>query len=232
MPRILDDDTDRKFDKEFDRKFDKRFKKEFDRDRDWDMDHDVDHDRDHDVDEDRVRDAAERAAERAREAAERSRENALRTRQNIERAQREMQVRQEEMQRRARELAVRSATARTPMAYGYGVGGGLATARATVPGETVTLVGSGEMRIAGLRLTMVRDELVSYFGPESRDGLLVLEASDDWDGVRAGDVILRADGRAVTSPAGVQRGVEHADGRRVALDVLRKRERRTVTLRW
>jgi hypothetical protein len=123
---------------------------------------------------------------------------------------------------------LRSATVQAPMAYGFGYGvGGLATARARVPGETATLVGSGELNVAGLRLTMVRDELVSYFGPESRDGLLVLEASDDWSDLRAGDVILRVNGRKVRD--GDRASLSIPTGRDVELEILRKGEVQRVT---
>jgi S1-C subfamily serine protease len=54
-----------------------------------------------------------------------------------------------------------------------------------------------EINFPGLRMTTVTPELASYFGAGSENGLLVLEASDDWSPVKTGDVVLTLNGRAV-----------------------------------
>ncbi len=74
--------------------------------------------------------------------------------------------------------ALRSASftfSRTPMAWG----------------------GEGDFSFPGLRLTSVTPELASYFGSGSENGLLVLEASSKWTPLKAGDVVLTHNGRAV-----------------------------------
>ena len=53
--------------------------------------------------------------------------------------------------------------------------------------------------LAGLRVTRVSQELASYFGEGSDRGLLVLEADESWEPLRAGDVILRVNRVRITS---------------------------------
>ena len=55
---------------------------------------------------------------------------------------------------------------------------------------------SSGQSLPGLRVTAVGDELVVYFGEDSRGGLLVLEADSSWAPIRTGDVILSVDGEA------------------------------------
>jgi len=58
--------------------------------------------------------------------------------------------------------------------------------------------GPGSMlTLGGLRVSVVSDALSSYFGKGSEDGLLVLDASDDWHPLQAGDVILSLNGKSV-----------------------------------
>lgn len=57
------------------------------------------------------------------------------------------------------------------------------------PGSTLTL--------GGLRVSVVSGALSSYFGKGSEDGLLVLDANDDWHPLQAGDVILSLNGKSV-----------------------------------
>ena len=58
--------------------------------------------------------------------------------------------------------------------------------------------GPGSMlSLGGLRVSVVSDALSRYFGKGSEDGLLVLDASDDWHPLQAGDVILSLNGKAV-----------------------------------
>ena len=53
------------------------------------------------------------------------------------------------------------------------------------------------LALPGLRLAKVNAELASTLGRGSERGLLVVEASDAWDGLRAGDVLLAIDGEPV-----------------------------------
>ncbi|PYP94568.1 MAG: hypothetical protein DMD34_08275 [Gemmatimonadetes bacterium] len=55
---------------------------------------------------------------------------------------------------------------------------------------------SNAQSLPGLRTTAVGDELVAYFGEDSRGGLLVVEADSSWAPIRTGDVILSVDGEA------------------------------------
>ena len=53
--------------------------------------------------------------------------------------------------------------------------------------------------LRGLRVTVVTEELETYFGEGSARGLLVLEADASWAPIRAGDVIVRVDGAPATT---------------------------------
>jgi C-terminal processing protease CtpA/Prc len=87
--------------------------------------------------------------------------------------------------------------------------------------------------IAGAQLLRV-GELKDYFGVN--DGLLVLRVVPgtpaERAGLRGGDVILRADGRAVTTPGTLSRALERSANRTVKLDVVRKRQKRVMVLKW
>ena len=60
--------------------------------------------------------------------------------------------------------------------------------------------GSSTDVVAGLGLSTVAPELAPYFGEGAENGLLVLKASESWSPLRPGDVILRIDGVAATTP--------------------------------
>lgn len=81
--------------------------------------------------------------------------------------------------------------------------------------------------LRGLRVTVVSEDLVPYFGDEASRGLLVLEASDRWSPLRAGDVIVRIDDEPATSEA--LRGMASAR-RAVTLEVLRRKRLVLMTL--
>ena len=92
----------------------------------------------------------------------------------------------------------------------------------------------GTIRVNGLQLTKVEGDLAAYFGAGSDQGLLVLAASDEWAGVREGDVILRVDGRAVREGDAVRVSVGGRDahdvqllraGKRLTLHVPMERDR-------
>ncbi|HEV2178721.1 MAG TPA: hypothetical protein VGR59_00270, partial [Gemmatimonadaceae bacterium] len=58
--------------------------------------------------------------------------------------------------------------------------------------------GPGSMlTVGGLRVSVVSDGLSSYFGKGSENGLLVLDASDEWHPLQAGDVIVSLNGKSV-----------------------------------
>lgn len=56
---------------------------------------------------------------------------------------------------------------------------------------------NGTFSVAGLKLSIVDGDLADYLGAGSDRGLLVIDGSARWEGIRQGDVILRLDGRPV-----------------------------------
>jgi S1-C subfamily serine protease len=53
------------------------------------------------------------------------------------------------------------------------------------------------LTLGGLRMSVVSPQLASYFGKGSEDGLLLLDVSDYWHPLQAGDVILSVNGKSV-----------------------------------
>lgn len=66
-------------------------------------------------------------------------------------------------------------------------------------GDDIERADDPAARLRGLRLTVVSDELETYFGEGSARGLLVLEADESWAPIRTGDVIVRVDGARATT---------------------------------
>ncbi|MFN2399773.1 MAG: PDZ domain-containing protein [Gemmatimonadaceae bacterium] len=91
--------------------------------------------------------------------------------------------------------------------------------------ESGVILGA-EVRILG--------ELKDYFGVN--EGVLVLHVDPRTpaarSGLKDGDVIVNVDGRAVTTVRGLMRSLEGAEDRSIELQVVRKKERKTVTLKW
>ncbi|MBX6332614.1 MAG: PDZ domain-containing protein [Gemmatimonadaceae bacterium] len=87
--------------------------------------------------------------------------------------------------------------------------------------------------IAGAQVRRV-GELREYFGVS--DGLLVLRVVPGTpaaaSGLRGGDVIVRADGHAITTPSAFARALEQAGDRSVKLEVVRKKKTLPLVLRW
>ena len=88
--------------------------------------------------------------------------------------------------------------------------------------------------IAGAELVPLRGDLRDYFGVD--DGLLVLRVARGTPGGRAGlrggDVIVRVDEREITSVSELQTALARSDDRAVELEVVRKKEKQSLTLRW
>jgi serine protease Do len=95
--------------------------------------------------------------------------------------------------------------------------------------EAVVVTAPGRM---GATLLPVDGQLAEYFGVETgalvssvRDGSPAAEA-----GLRAGDVIVRVDGRTVTAPGEVTRAMRAIDeGASATIEVMRERSRVTLT---
>jgi S1-C subfamily serine protease len=88
--------------------------------------------------------------------------------------------------------------------------------------------------VAGAELTEVNPGLAEHL-PADR-GLLVLDVSPDTPaaraGLRAGDVITAAGGRAVADVQALRAAVDGAEANRLVLEVVRRDGRRNVTLSW
>jgi S1-C subfamily serine protease len=86
------------------------------------------------------------------------------------------------------------------------------------PGSTLAL--------GGLRMSVVSEELSSYFGKGSENGLLVLDTNDEWRPLQAGDVILSVNGKAVRQ--GDHTSVSLDSDEDTTFVVLRKGARQTL----
>lgn len=87
---------------------------------------------------------------------------------------------------------------------------------------------------AGAQFVAVGAELAEALGVER--GLLVVGAGRgspaEQSGLRAGDVLVSADGRSLSSPLVFLQAVEQSDRREVRLQLLRRRKPMSVTLKW
>lgn len=88
--------------------------------------------------------------------------------------------------------------------------------------------------IAGAEIKALNADLADAFGAEG--GLLVLStvrgAPAEESGLKGGDVIVSAGGRAVNTPMAFIRAFEQSNGRELKLQILRKRRSQALVLRW
>lgn len=82
------------------------------------------------------------------------------------------------------------------------------------------------LTLGGLRVSVVSPELASYFGKGSEDGLLLLDVSDSWHPLQAGDVILSVNGKPVRDGDHASVSLDSSDDNTFV--VLRKGSRVTV----
>lgn len=100
-----------------------------------------------------------------------------------------------------------------------------------------TIFGGGRPMVAGAEVTAMGRELREVFGAT---GVLVLSVAPGspaaQSGLRAGDVIHRLNGAAVSSPDALRRAVQQCAAdpatRSARLDVVRKKKNERMTLRW
>ena len=114
---------------------------------------------------------------------------------------------------------------------GFGWGSGWGDGEGGGDGAVMTASGHGSsytLRLPGLRLTKVTPDLASTLGRGSESGLLVLEASDAWDDLRAGDVLLAVDGTPVRR--GDRAAIRFDRGHDSRATVLRKGKRVEVSV--
>lgn len=103
------------------------------------------------------------------------------------------------------------------------------------PEVSVTVRGAewDELTVAGAKVRRV-GELRDYFGV--RDGLLVLHVLPgtpaERAGLRDGDVIQRVNGDDVSTPLRFSRALERSSGREATLDIVRKRTKKSLVLKW
>lgn len=110
--------------------------------------------------------------------------------------------------------------------------------RLMVPDGTArTVINLGNRSVAGAEFEEMNPGLASYFGVER--GALVLRVAPDTPadraGLRAGDVVLEADDRAVDSIddlRGAVARVQRSRPREVELEILRKGQRQSIELKW
>jgi len=97
----------------------------------------------------------------------------------------------------------------------------------------VTRVGGSLLVVAGAEVRPVGN-LADYFGV--RQGVLVLRVESGTvaarSGLQDGDVIVRADGNPVGTPAALSRAMYHASDTQLKLDIVRLKKKKTVLLKW
>ena len=93
---------------------------------------------------------------------------------------------------------------------------------------------SGSLALAGAEVVRVNADLGEIFGVER--GLLVVAVGANTPasraGLRGGDVIVKADGRAISTPRELAVRLQRADERRVKLVIVRKKKEQDVLLSW
>lgn len=98
---------------------------------------------------------------------------------------------------------------------------------------TVTRFGGALLVVAGAEVRPVGN-LADYFGVGH--GVLVLRVESGTvaarSGLEDGDVIVRADGNPVDSPAGLSRAMYRASDSQLKLDIVRLKKKRTIVLKW
>jgi membrane-associated protease RseP (regulator of RpoE activity) len=84
-------------------------------------------------------------------------------------------------------------------------------------------------RWSNLNLATVDPTLGRYFGTEA--GVLVLSVGEELEGLQAGDVIRKVDGKKVTSPRDVTQALrDKPEDAKVTIEYLRDRQTRTTTV--
>ncbi len=93
---------------------------------------------------------------------------------------------------------------------------------------------AGHALYTGLDLDVLGPQLAGYFGIHNGKGLLVRHVDSDSPastaGLRAGDVIVRANGKVVATPAQLEHVLHANRGKPVHLSVFRNRQEQTLTM--
>lgn len=109
-----------------------------------------------------------------------------------------------------------------------------ATSPPTPPGTQTPFALWVASAVAGAQVIPMNADLREVFNVER--GVLITSVGEGTPaasaGLRAGDVIVSADGNAVSAIRQLQVVLERSEDRSVRLEIVRKQQRRTVTLRW
>ncbi|MEP7347745.1 MAG: PDZ domain-containing protein [Gemmatimonadaceae bacterium] len=93
---------------------------------------------------------------------------------------------------------------------------------------------SGTGTVAGAEVAALNQDLGETFGVER--GLLILKVLPgtpaEQSGLRGGDVILSANGVAITEPVALQRAIRNARSRALKLSIVRRKKPLTIALQW
>lgn len=97
-----------------------------------------------------------------------------------------------------------------------------------------SLAYSASLALAGAEVVRVNEDLGEVFGVTQ--GVLVVAVGVNTPasraGLRGGDVIVKVDGRAITTPRELQERLRRAEDREVRLAVVRKKKEQVLTLSW
>lgn len=121
------------------------------------------------------------------------------------------------------------ASVRWPTTVGWTGGSQLEGPAVGVWGSDVDAA-NGTFTVSGLKLSIVDGDLSDYLGAGSDRGLLVIDGSARWDGIRQGDVILRLDGHPVR-PRGEGVSLQLRGNGTHEVDLMRGGKRMTVAVR-
>jgi membrane-associated protease RseP (regulator of RpoE activity) len=95
--------------------------------------------------------------------------------------------------------------------------------------------GGTAIAVAGAQVVPLDDSWRDLLGADD-DGVVVVKVAAGTPaaaaGLRSGDVITSADGNPLLTPSALQRAVQASRDRTVSLGVLRKKQTRTVELKW
>lgn len=112
----------------------------------------------------------------------------------------------------------------------------LQPATAPAPARMSTFVGAIviDPNYTGVMLETMSTQLADFFGATDGPGLLVRSVQDNSPGaaagIRAGDVVIRANQRPMTSAAEWEKAVKNSHGQPLAITILRDRKEQTLTL--
>lgn len=99
-------------------------------------------------------------------------------------------------------------------------------------GRRGTVIQLGERRTIGVMVTPLTKQLADHFGVTEGQGLLVNEVSDNSPaakaGLKAGDVVVKADGKAIADNSGLVEAFNARKEGEVSLTVIRNRKMETI----